>query len=98
MATPDDILTVTVERVSADLVEPIVRDMAIAARIEEICRSLTNRACARFILACTLAKAHRPEVDIRKPYTEIPGSESYSGRTYDESYITAFVLKHSLPC
>jgi hypothetical protein len=49
------------------------------------------------LLACSLAKAHNPKLDIRKPYSEIEGGDSYSGRNYDESYITSFRTKHTLP-
>ena len=52
----------------------------------------------RFMMACLLAKLHNPKVDIRKPYTEIRGSDCYSGRTYDETYIARFIIKHDLPC
>jgi hypothetical protein len=45
-----------------------------------------------------LAKIHRPEVDVRKPYTEIGTDDAFSGRTYDEQYITAFIGQHELPC
>jgi len=45
-----------------------------------------------------LAKSHRANLDIRKPYTEISESDCYSGRTYDEAYITSFINKHELPC
>jgi hypothetical protein len=45
-----------------------------------------------------LAKVHRPELDIRKPYTEIGTEDSYSGRTYDERYISSFIQRHKLPC
>lgn len=37
-------------------------------------------------------------IDIRKPYTEIGDSDVYSGRTYDERYISAFIQAHRLPC
>ena len=49
-------------------------------------------------MACLLAKIHRPEVDIRKPYTEIGDPDAYSGRTYDEQYLPAFISEHGLPC
>ena len=49
-------------------------------------------------MACLLAKLHKPSVDIRMPYTEIGGEDCYSGRSYDERYITSFVEKHDLPC
>ena len=45
-----------------------------------------------------LAKIHRPDVDIRKPYTEIGDADAFSGRTYDERYITTFINEHNLPC
>ncbi len=51
----------------------------------------------RLLLSCALAKAAHPEVDIRKPYTELGGTDSYSGRTYDEQYITPFINEYDLP-
>ncbi len=63
-----------------------------------MCRFLGNRACVRLLLACSLAKSYNPDVDIRKPYTEIGDQDSYSGRRYDESYISSFISKHKLPC
>lgn len=96
--TPDDILANAYERASRHLTEALISDAEIASVIESICRYIQNRACTRFILACALAKTHRPEIDIRKPYTEIQDSDAYSGRTYDESYITTFVMKYALPC
>jgi DNA adenine methylase len=75
-----------------------VIDSAIVSRVELICRNRFNRAPARFLLACLLAKIDNPAVDIRKPYTEIGGLDSYSGRTYDETYIGPFVAHYDLPC
>src|SRR5258706_7038546 len=99
MATPTETLDIAFQRASVYIAQSLISNQEVAGRIETICRYLGNRACARFILACALAKALRPEIDIRKPYTEIPDSkDTYSGRTYDEGHITAFVLKHSLPC
>jgi len=50
------------------------------------------------LMTCLLAKIHRPEVDIRKPYTEIEGSGTFSGRAeYDEKYIWPFALENGLP-
>ncbi len=49
-------------------------------------------------MAAALAKLHRPEVDIRKPYTEIGSDDTYSGRAYDEQFITPFIGRHDLPC
>jgi hypothetical protein len=33
-----------------------------------------------------------------KPYTEIDGTDTFSGRTYDEAYIGQFIAEHRLPC
>lgn len=63
-----------------------------------IARNEQNRACVRVLLACSLAKVYRSDLDIRKPYTEIGTTDSYSGRSYDEQFITAFINKYSLPC
>jgi DNA adenine methylase len=75
-----------------------VSDSAIVSKVEMICRNRFNRAPARFLLACLLAKIDNPTVDIRKPYTEIGDPDSYSGRSYDEAYIGAFVTEYDLPC
>lgn len=40
---------------------------------------------------------HKPTVDIRKPFTEIGTDDCYSGRTYDERYLQAFITEHNLP-
>jgi len=50
------------------------------------------------LLACSLAKIHKPDVDIRKPYTEIGGVDTYGGRGYDEKYLSSFLREHGLPC
>ncbi|MEW6200568.1 MAG: hypothetical protein AB1546_01220, partial [bacterium] len=49
-------------------------------------------------MSCMLAKIEKPEVDPRKPYTEINSPDCFSGRTYDERYLTNFISKHRLPC
>ncbi len=48
-------------------------------------------------MSCLLGKLDNPQVDPRKPYTEIGGNDSFSGRTYDERYLTPFINKHRLP-
>lgn len=75
-----------------------MKDSEIVNRVETVCRNIQNRAGVRLLLACLLAKIHTPQVDIRKPYTEIGDSDAYSGRTYDEAYISAFINKYELPC
>jgi hypothetical protein len=45
-----------------------------------------------------LARIHNPKIDPRKPYTEIGTDDCFSGRTYDERYITEWISRHDLPC
>jgi len=75
----------------------IIPDDEIRSKIEFICRCITNKAPIRFLMACLLGKLDDPKVDIRKPYTEIGGKGTYSGRAYDEQYIEPFVIKNKLP-
>jgi len=49
-------------------------------------------------MACLLAKIDKPNIDPTKPYTEIGGDDCFSGRGYDEHYITRFVIEKDLPC
>jgi len=49
-------------------------------------------------MSCLLAKIHQPKVDVRKPYTEIGGDDTFSGRSYDEKYLSGFINKYELPC
>ena len=65
--------------------------------MEYVVRS-PNRAGVRLLLACCLAKLVDPRIDIRKPYTELNSQGAYSGRNYDEAFITPFIYKHGLPC
>jgi len=60
-------------------------------KVEYICRCNTNKAPIRFLLSCLLAKIHHPKVDIRKPYTQIEGNDTYSGRFYDEKFVELLV-------
>ena len=69
-----------------------------ATKIEFVCRCNANKAPIRFLMSCLLAKIHRPEVDIRKPYTEIKGEDTFSGRFYDERFVESFIHKYKLPC
>lgn len=57
----------------------------------------STKSGIRAVLACSLAKVNNPNLDIRKPYTEIGDTDSYSGRTIDEQYIEDFVLDRDLP-
>ncbi len=75
----------------------LIDDDNLRAGIEFVCRCLTNKAPIRFLMACLLGKLNNPKVDIRKPYTEIGGKGTYSGRAYDEQFVEPFVIKHKLP-
>ena len=97
MPTPKEILDTTYQKVSERLDTPFIRDPRIFERLEVVCLDKQNRAGVRFLLACTLAKLHRPEVDIRKPYTEI-GDGNTIGCNYDLTFVAPFVTKHHLPC
>ncbi|BBD66754.1 D12 class N6 adenine-specific DNA methyltransferase [Nostoc commune NIES-4072] len=96
--TPAAILDVALQKAEASIAQPIVTNPSIAEKIDYVSRYVGNRAVVRLLLACSLAAIHRGNVDIRKPYTEIGTPDAYSGRYYDESYITAFINKHELPC
>lgn len=98
MPEPPEILDIALKRASAHMAEPIVDSSEIVTRIQLVSRNPQNRAGVRFLMACLLAKTHRPQIDVRKPYTEIGDHDSYSGRTYDERYISPFVIEHNLPC
>lgn len=98
MPTPREILDAALQRAAADLGTPQISDPEILLRVELVARNLQNRAVVRLILACALAKVHRPGVDIRKPYTEISGDDAFSGRTYDEQHLSPFLFAHDLPC
>lgn len=77
---------------------PLVKSAASLRRIEYVVSCSANRACVRLLMSCMLGKIDRPHVDPREPYTKIGGNSSFSGRTYDEQYITPFINKYSLPC
>ncbi|GAB4332864.1 MAG: restriction endonuclease, SacI family [Leptolyngbyaceae cyanobacterium] len=98
MAEPTEILTAAFRLASSNLGQSLIDDEQVRVRIEYVARNLKNRAGVRLLMACLLAKLHRPEVDVRKPYTEIGEADAFSGRAYDERYITAFINEHNLPC
>jgi DNA adenine methylase len=98
MAEPTEILDAALQRAAINLQQPIVANEQIRQRVEDVSKNLSNRAGVRLLMSCLLAKLHMPTVDVRKPYTQIGGADSFSGRTYDERYITAFIIEHDLPC
>ena len=98
MTDPSEILNRALSRASANLSKPLVKDKRILEQTEYVCRCLRNRAGVRLLMACLLAKIDRPSVDPRKPYTEIKTPDAFSGRSYDEAYITRFINENRLPC
>lgn len=98
MKTCQEILEEALNAAEAETSRSAIITNAIEERVEFVCRCLSNRATVRLLMACLLAKIHRPEIDPRKPYTEIGGPDSFSGRSYDEAYITPFINIHRLPC
>lgn len=96
--TPLDILESLYENANHDLSVSMINSIELQEKIELICRCNSNKAPIRFLMSCLLAKIHNPQVDIRKPYTEIEGKDTYSGRFYDERYVELLVHKYKLPC
>lgn len=96
--TPNQILERLHAKVEPFQDTPQVENTMALERIEYVARCLSNRAGVRLLMACMLAKIDRPHVDPREPYTEIEGDSSFSGRTYDERYITQFINGKRLPC
>jgi hypothetical protein len=75
----------------------VIAQPKIRECIEYVCGCTSNRSGVRLLMSCLLAKLDRPEIDPRQPYTEIGGEKSFSGRTYDERYITKFITENRLP-
>ena len=97
-----EILESAFQTAQADLGKSFVPDKNLAERISFIALCPSNRAGARFLLAAALAKIHKPNVDIRKPfigtYADADKADAYSVRSYDETYVSTFVSEHKLPC
>lgn len=96
-ATPASILDLAYQTANENLETPLV-SADVSAQVEYVSRNIKNRAGVRLLMSCLLAKVHNPTVDVRKPYTEIGTPDAFSGRRYDESYITAFINRCNLPC
>lgn len=94
--TPEQILKSIHKRAKAAK-NTLIDDETIRERVDYVCRCMSNRAGVRLLMSCLLGKLHNPKVDPRKPYTEIGGTNCFSGRTYDERYLTQFINEHCLP-
>lgn len=94
---PEEILQNIYDRAAVTLSSSVIADPAIRERIDYVCRCMSNRAGVRLLMSCLLGKLDKPNVDPRKPYTEIGDIDTFSGRTYDERYLTKFINEHRLP-
>jgi DNA adenine methylase len=92
------LLETALQRAQASAGRSFIQDGKIAERVLSVVNCPGNRAGARLLLSCMLAKLNRPEVDPHKPYIKIGGKDCFSGRSYDEQFIGAFITKHDLPC
>ncbi len=90
--TPIEILDRIYLKAFSNLSKSAVKFEITSKKVEFVCRCNSNKAPIRFLLSCLLAKTHNPQVDIRKPYTEIEGRDTYSGRFYDERFKDAYML------
>jgi len=75
----------------------LVENSIIKEKIDYLCHCKSNRSGVRLVMACLLAKLDRSHIDPRQPYTEIGGTACFSGRSYDEQYLTAFIHTNHLP-
>ncbi len=94
----DKILAAILSTAESRLNRRDVKDSEVHDRLDYICRCISNRACVRLLMACLLAKLDNPNLDPRKPYTEINTPDCFSGRHYDEEYLTQFIIANRLPC
>lgn len=95
--TPTEILEQLYQQANGNVSKSVVK-VTTKETVEFVCRCNANKAPIRFLMSCLLAKIHNPKVDIRKPYTEIEGNDTYSGRFYDEKFVELLVHKYKLPC
>lgn len=77
--------------------QPLIADSQIAGWADYVATCPENRAAVRLLIACLLAKLENPEADVRKPYTEIAGVGTFSGRRYDEGCVARLLHQHDLP-
>jgi DNA adenine methylase len=97
-ANPLEIIDELAEIALQNIYAHTITDKSTLKRVKIVARCLQNRAGVRLLLSALLAKIHNPTIDIRRPYTEIPKKGTYSGRHYDEAYITKLIEKYNLPC
>jgi len=94
---PEKILHTIQRHATEKLDDSLIADLSIRESVDYLCHCTSNRSGVRLVMVCLLAKLEKPHIDPRKPYTEIGGDDCFSGRSYDEQYLTAFIHQHSLP-
>jgi DNA adenine methylase len=96
------LLDAAVQRATAHLRESFIADSTLRQKLSYVSGCPSNRAGARFLMACTLAKLNDSKLDIRKPFIEVYTGAAkrgaYSGRGYDEQYVFDLIQRHRLPC
>ena len=98
MLDPANILSEFFSSAISQDYRPIQAPPEVLKKIEYVCECVSNRAGVRLLMACLLAKVHKPDINPTKPYTEIGSDDCFSGRTYDERYISRFIADKDLPC
>ncbi len=98
MPDPSNILSEFFSSAISQDYKQIQANPEVLKKIEYVCECISNRAGVRLLMACLLAKVHKPGVNPTKPYTEIGSDDCFSGRTYDERYISRFIADKDLPC
>ncbi len=98
MTEPVQILSELFSCATSQDYRPIQVAPEVLKKIEYVCECVSNRAGVRLLMACLLAKVHKPDINPTKPYTEIGSDDCFSGRTYDERYISRFIADKDLPC
>jgi len=97
-----ELLESSVARAAKRLQDSCIADASLRNKLAYVIGCPSNRAGARFLMACTLAKLDDPKLDIRKPFVEVytgaAKKNAYSGRGYDEQYVFDLISKHRLPC
>lgn len=98
MPDPSNILSEFFSSAISQDYKQIQANPEVLKKIEYVCECISNRAGVRLLMACLLAKVHKPDINPTKPYTEIGSDDCFSGRTYDERYISRFIADKDLPC
>lgn len=88
----------TIYEIASESQESFIEDLDMRSLISDVCQCSNNRALTRLLLACTLAKTENPHYNACMPYTEIGETGRFSGRVYDEKYITSLIAQYQLPC